>query len=162
MNWWLARRRGQYAWIIAHVPPGGIDTDAMPVSASAFSQIIQRFSPHVITGVFFGHTHRDEFQLVYAGDVTRHFEDDGPGRTPVNVAWIAQSITPLTNYNPGWRYYKVDSQTFQVMDSLNFTRASMIPLMQTVMNMARAPRTGMHCTLLAMSTHQMTGPQISL
>ncbi|VVT51086.1 uncharacterized protein SAPINGB_P002979 [Magnusiomyces paraingens] len=113
-------KKGQYAWIIAHVPPGGIDTDAMPVSASAFSQIIQRFSPHVITGVFFGHTHRDEFQLVYAGDVTRHFEDDGPGRTPVNVAWIAQSITPLTNYNPGWRYYKVDSQTFQVMDSLNF------------------------------------------
>lgn len=113
-------RRGQYAWVIAHVPPGGIDTDAMPVTAGAFGKIVQRFSPHVITGVFFGHTHRDEFQLVYAGDITKHVDDTGNGDGPVNVAWIAQSITPLVNYNPGWRYYKVDSETFQVMDSVNF------------------------------------------
>lgn len=43
---------GRYAWIIAHVPPGGDDDDAIPKPSAVFSKIIQRFSPHIITGIF--------------------------------------------------------------------------------------------------------------
>lgn len=120
-------KKGQFAWIIAHVPPGGHDDDALPIPASAFHQIIKRFSPHVITGVFFGHTHQDQFQLIYGGDVLSHpaerssvQETGETDEVPINVAWISQSITPLTNFNPGWRYYKVDKRTFQIMDSINY------------------------------------------
>lgn len=111
---------GQYAWIIAHVPPGGDDDDAIPKPSAVFSKIIQRFSPHIITGIFFGHTHRDEFQILYAGNVLDHALDKGNDVEAVNVAWISQSITPLVNYNPGWRYYKVDKKSFSIMDSVNF------------------------------------------
>lgn len=117
-------KKGQYAWIIAHVPPGGVDDDALPGSSATLTKIVQRFSPHVITGIFFGHTHQDEYQLVYAGNALDHVleqtDGKGTGIKPLNVAWISQSITPLVNYNPGWRYYEVDKKTFQIMDSVNF------------------------------------------
>lgn len=113
-------KNGQYAWIIAHVPPGGNDDESLPKPSVVFSIIVQRFSPHVITGIFFGHTHKDEFQLLYSGNVLEHVLNDGNDPEAVNVAWISQSITPLVNYNPGWRYYKVDKKTFSIMDSVNY------------------------------------------
>jgi len=33
------------------------------------------------------------------------------------VSWIGPSVTPLTNYNSGFRVYEVDSGTFEVLDS---------------------------------------------
>lgn len=113
-------RQGHRAWIIAHVPPNGADT--LPVPSLAFTQIVERFSPHVIAGLFFGHTHQDEFQLVYQSPSKsgRLLEQDKTSENVLNTAWIAQSITPLTNFNPGWRYYEVDSKTFSIMESHNF------------------------------------------
>lgn len=113
-------KNGQRAWIITHVPPNGDDTMDLP--ANVFTQIVERFSPHVIAAVFFGHTHQDEFQLIYqsSDSSTVVSEDDKTAESALMTAWISQSITPLTNYNPGWRYYEVDSKTFSIMDSHNF------------------------------------------
>lgn len=110
---------GQRAWIMAHVPPNGYDTLAIPVVG--LTQIIERFSPHVIAGLFFGHTHQDEFQVVYNTPDTHPLnEDDKSVENVLTTAWISQSITPLTNFNPGWRYYEVDAETFSIMDSHNY------------------------------------------
>lgn len=111
---------GQRAWVIAHVPPNGDDALAMP--STILTQIVERFSPHVIAAVFFGHTHQDEFQLVYrTGSASTELDEgDKVPRNALMTAWISQSITPLTNFNPGWRYYEVDSATFSIMDSHNY------------------------------------------
>lgn len=112
----LCEKTNQRAWIMAHVPPN--TRDALPIPSIALTQIFERFSPHVIAGIFFGHTHQDEIRLLYASDKGQEATKDA--KSALNTAWIGPSITPLTNYNPGWRYYEVDAETFSIMDSHNF------------------------------------------
>lgn len=104
--------RGLKAWVQAHVPPGGLMDEALPPAASFLTATFERYSD-VITGLFFGHTHLDEFSVLYSHGATERSEDRA-----LNVAWIAPSITPFTDLNPGWRYYKVNSATFEIMDSV--------------------------------------------
>lgn len=104
----------QRVWIIGHVPTGGLTHEALPVAGAVFTQIVERFTD-IIAGIFFGHTHRDEFSILYAGDGSAK-----SAQNALNVAWIMQSITPWLDYNPGWRYYTVDSGTFEIMDSVNY------------------------------------------
>lgn len=103
---------GQKAWIIAHVPAQ--DMDGVPWVTEVFRQIVVRFSPHVIASTFFGHTHADQFNVFYAesGKWTE--------KSALSVGWITQSVTPIDTYNPAWRYYMVDTKTFEVMDSRNY------------------------------------------
>ena len=103
--------KGQRVWLMAHIP--FVDYDTLPIQAEIYKQLITRFSPYTIAGLFFGHTHQDQFNVLYAND--HKSVDDAIMNT-----WISQSVTPLSNYNPGWRYYEVDSTTFSVMNSYNF------------------------------------------
>lgn len=45
-----------------------------------------------ITGQFFGHTHKDEFEMFY---------DETDKTRPLGVAFIAPSVTTYINLNPG-------------------------------------------------------------
>ncbi|AAS51137.1 ACL091Cp [Eremothecium gossypii ATCC 10895] len=104
--------KDQRVWIIAHIPP---NSDALPVPTALFSEIVERFSPYTIGGIFFGHTHFDQFELLYAGNGT-----DTSIEALVNFAWVAPSVTPWYGVNPSWRYYAVDAKTFSVMNSYTF------------------------------------------
>lgn len=108
-------KNGERAWVIAHVPPGGIPNDVLPVQSAALTQILERFSPETIAGIFFGHTHMDEFTVLYRGDGATKSEENA-----INVAWVAPSITPLLRFNPSWRYYEVDSSSFEIMNSYTY------------------------------------------
>lgn len=48
---------------------------------------------------FYGHSHFDEFEVFY---------DTSDFKRPVNVAYIAPSITPWKDCNPAYRIYYVD------------------------------------------------------
>lgn len=102
----------QRVWIIAHIP---LVQEALPVPAEVFKQIIQRFSPYTIAGIFFGHTHLDQFNVLYDGEVSNKTEENAQ-----NIAWISQAVTPLTENNPSWRYYSVDTKTHSIMNSYNY------------------------------------------
>ncbi|ODQ80485.1 hypothetical protein BABINDRAFT_160765 [Babjeviella inositovora NRRL Y-12698] len=106
-------KTNQRAWIIASIPT---NQDALPIPSKVFRMIVERFSPATITGIFLGHSHRDEFQVLYAGDGS----DAKSVEKAVNFAWIGPSISPAGGVNPSWRYYSVDTETFQVMNSYNF------------------------------------------
>lgn len=106
-----AEKSNQRVWLMAHIPL--LNGDVLPLPAYVYTQIIKRFSPSTIAGIFFGHTHRDQFTVLYAGDGADLSD-------PVNFAFISQSVTPIKGHNPGWRYYEVDKQSFQVMNSHNF------------------------------------------
>lgn len=103
----------QRVWIIAHVPPA---VGGLPIPSNVFAQIVERFSPSTIAGIFFGHTHEDQFEVMYASSSSNSKEIENV----VNNAWIAQSVTPFIGYNPSWRYYEVDRKTFSIMNSHNF------------------------------------------
>ncbi|KAJ9055932.1 hypothetical protein DSO57_1038225 [Entomophthora muscae] len=101
-----AETRGMRAYIVSHVPPGG--TDCYKHWSDQFYRIIQRYH-QVIAGQFYGHTHFDEFQLFYSDSVKTK-------DTAISMAYLAPSITTFGGLNPGFRIYKVDGNSYDVMD----------------------------------------------
>ncbi|KAG5366794.1 Sphingomyelin phosphodiesterase 2 [Yarrowia sp. B02] len=105
-------RLGQKAWIMAHVPSQ--EMGAVPWATEVFRLVIRRFSPHVIAANFFGHTHADQFNVFYEENNVWTEE------SAISVGWIVQSVTPVDKFNPAWRYYEVDTKTFEIMESKNY------------------------------------------
>lgn len=82
--------------IIAHIPPG--NEDCWAIYSREFESIISRFES-TVAAQFYGHTHNEEFKVFYDSvNVTR----------PINVAFIAGSLTSFTDLNPSYRVYTVD------------------------------------------------------
>lgn len=102
-------------WIIGHVPSGWDGTNALPNPSNLFYQIVDRYSPHVIASIFFGHTHEDHLTLFYAHNATAI-----NASTALTPAWVGPSITPLTNMNSAFRLYEVDSADFNVYNAYTY------------------------------------------
>ncbi|KAI7866585.1 Metallo-dependent phosphatase-like protein [Spinellus fusiger] len=103
--------KDERVWIIGHIAPG--DSTCFYDYSNYYYQIVERYAPHVITGQFFGHTHHDELQLFYSNSTQNASE-------AIASAYIAPSITPFADLNPGFRIYKVDSETFEIVDSITY------------------------------------------
>ncbi|KZT07673.1 Metallo-dependent phosphatase [Laetiporus sulphureus 93-53] len=99
-------------WILGHVPSGWSGSYAMNNPSNLFYQIVDRFSPHVIAAIFFGHTHEDQLSIFYTNNATNISAENA-----LTVSWITPSVTPLTNLNSGFRVYEVDSGTFDILDA---------------------------------------------
>ncbi|KAI0291225.1 acid sphingomyelinase [Multifurca ochricompacta] len=106
----VAEGAGQRAWVIGHIPPGVSDFDHD--SSNYYNQIVQRYKG-TIAGQFFGHTHKDEFQIAYSDFSNRN------AATADSIVWIAPSLTP-TDGNPAFRVYDIDPDTFDVVDSKTY------------------------------------------
>ncbi|KAJ0117611.1 Ser/Thr protein phosphatase [Diaporthe amygdali] len=110
-----AEDAGQRAYVIAHVLTGWDGTNPTPTGADYFYQIVERYSPHVIAGIFFGHTHEDQAFIYYSKNGTNPSAENA-----VANAWVGPSLTPLTNLNSGYRMYEIDTGSFEVMDAYTF------------------------------------------
>jgi sphingomyelin phosphodiesterase len=110
-----AEDAGERAWIIGHVLSGWDGTNPLQNPTNLFYQIVDRFSPHVIASIFWGHTHEDQLSIFYANNGTNMTAE-----TALTQAWIGPSITPLTNLNSGFRVYEVDSATFDIIDAFTW------------------------------------------
>ncbi|GMM35606.1 hypothetical protein DASC09_029310 [Saccharomycopsis crataegensis] len=107
----MAEQAGERVWIMSHIPFN--DYDALPIPAKIYSKLVARFSPHVIAGIFFGHTHIDQFSVLYASDGKELGDETA-------FAWVSQSVSPIWYHNPGWRWYEIDAKTYSVMNSHNY------------------------------------------
>ncbi|KAJ8084600.1 hypothetical protein PM082_003373 [Marasmius tenuissimus] len=107
-----AEDAGDRVWITGHVLSGWDGSNPLMNPTNLFYQIVDRFSPHVIAAIFWGHTHQDELSVFYANNGTVVSSE-----TARAVAWIGPSLTPLTGLNSGFRVYEVDSDTFEILDS---------------------------------------------
>ncbi|CCL98101.1 uncharacterized protein FIBRA_00095 [Fibroporia radiculosa] len=107
-----AEDAGDRVWILGHVLSGWDGTNPLDNPTNLFYQIVDRYSPHVIANIFFGHTHEDQLSIFYANNATNISAENA-----LAVSWIMPSVTPLTNLNSGFRMYEVDSGTFEVLDS---------------------------------------------
>ncbi|KAI7907393.1 Metallo-dependent phosphatase-like protein [Cokeromyces recurvatus] len=103
--------RYERVWIIGHIAPG--DNTCLHDYSNYYYQIVDRYA-HVIAGQFFGHTHKDELTIFY-GHNKRQIAKEA-----ISVGYIAPSITPFLNLNPGFRIYKIDTKTFEVVDSITY------------------------------------------
>ncbi|KAJ3845321.1 sphingomyelin phosphodiesterase [Lentinula raphanica] len=106
---------GERVWIIGHVLSGWDGTNPLLNPTNLFYQIVDRYSPHVIANIFWGHTHEDQHSIFYTNNATNISAE-----TALAQAWIGPSITPLTNLNSGFRVYEVDSATFEIMDAFTW------------------------------------------
>jgi hypothetical protein len=110
-----AEDAGERVWIIGHVLSGWDGSNPIPNPTDLFYQIVERYSPHVIANIFFGHTHEDQFIIYYANNGTVQ-----NASTALTTGWIGSSVTPLTNVNSGFRMYSVDTGDFNVYDAYTF------------------------------------------
>ncbi|KAI3400221.1 hypothetical protein diail_4106 [Diaporthe ilicicola] len=110
-----AEDAGQRAYVVAHVLTGWDGTNPTPGGSDYFYQIVERYSPHVIAGVFFGHTHEDQAFIYYSNNGTNQSAENA-----VANAWVGPSLTPLTNLNSGYRMYEIDTGSFEVMEAYTF------------------------------------------
>lgn len=74
----------------------GDGTNPTAGGSDYFYQIVERYSPHVIAGVFFGHTHEDQAFIYYSNNGTNQ-----SAANAIANAWVGPSLTPLTNLNSG-------------------------------------------------------------
>ncbi|KAJ4507568.1 hypothetical protein HRR83_004148 [Exophiala dermatitidis] len=110
-----AEDKGERVWVVGHVLSGWDGTNPLPNPTDLFYQIIDRYSPHVIAGIFFGHTHEDQVMIYYGNNGTTRNSDNA-----LNVGWIGPSITPLTNLNSGYRMYEVDTGDFSIYNAYTY------------------------------------------
>jgi hypothetical protein len=110
-----AEDKSERVWILGHVLTGWDGSNPLPNPTDYFYQVVARYSPHVIAGIFFGHTHEDEFMIYYSLNGT--VQDAAHA---LATGWIGPSVTPLTNLNSGFRMYEVDTNSFDVMEAYTF------------------------------------------
>ncbi|RWS17270.1 sphingomyelin phosphodiesterase-like protein 2, partial [Dinothrombium tinctorium] len=82
--------------IIGHIPPD--NKECTQAWLFNFLRIIDRFQ-HTVLAQYYGHTHRDEFRILYSPHNLRK---------PISVAYIGPSITPFIENNPAFRLYRTD------------------------------------------------------
>lgn len=105
-----AETAGERVYIFGHMPMGGKDT--FHDGSNAFDTIVNRYDA-TIAAMFFGHTHRDEFQISYSDYSNRN------ANTAAAMSYIMPSLTP-TDGNPTFRVYTVDPVTWGVLDSVTY------------------------------------------
>ncbi|EEA25335.1 hypothetical protein TMatcc_006440 [Talaromyces marneffei ATCC 18224] len=116
-----AEDAGQRAYIIGHMPMGSGDT--FHDGSNYFDQIVNRYAA-TIAALFFGHTHKDQFQISYT-DYTAQ-----SAANAVEVSYIAPALTP-TSGMPAFRVYSVDPDTFAVLDITTYIADMSDPNYQT-------------------------------
>ncbi|KAA0199151.1 hypothetical protein HAZT_HAZT000080, partial [Hyalella azteca] len=102
---------GVYVYLISHIPSGN---DCHYTWSREYSKIVSRYEG-VIAGIFYGHTHNDQFQMF--------FDYDNPSR-PIEVGFVAQSQTTYSDLNSGYKIYTIDggheNSTYTVLDHENW------------------------------------------
>ncbi|XP_046830104.1 acid sphingomyelinase-like phosphodiesterase 3b isoform X8 [Vespa velutina] len=108
-----ARKEDKAVFIVGHTPPGVDDRESGTATLNErhnakYLQVVRQ-NADIIRGQFFGHWHSDTFRVIYS--------DTG---NPVSWIMIAPSISPSTPgggpNNPGFRLYKFETDTGQVLD----------------------------------------------
>ncbi|CAH6723698.1 hypothetical protein CLIB1444_18S01398 [[Candida] jaroonii] len=110
-----SEKNQQRVWIMSHIPSG--DADALPIQSKIFAKIVERFSPYTIANIFFGHTHKDQFKILYSSNGT---DASVVEQDVINMAWIVQSVTPAWEFNPSFKYYEVEEESFNIMNAFNY------------------------------------------
>jgi len=113
-----AEKNGEYVHVLTHIPSG--DGTCWSVWAREFNRCVSRFRS-TISGIFTGHSHKDELFVYYS-------EDEGH---PTAVAWNGGAVTTYSNKNPNYREYAVSPETYTVTNHwtwiYNLTAANLKP-----------------------------------
>ncbi|RUS85738.1 hypothetical protein EGW08_006532, partial [Elysia chlorotica] len=91
-----AEDKSEKVHLLLHIPTGS--SDCMKAWSWNFYKIVNRYE-NTIVNQFYGHEHRDYFQI---------FLDDTYFTRPTGVGFAAPSVTPYSATNPTFRIYTID------------------------------------------------------
>uniref|UniRef100_A0A1L8EJC3 Sphingomyelin phosphodiesterase n=1 Tax=Haematobia irritans TaxID=7368 RepID=A0A1L8EJC3_HAEIR len=133
-NWWLffngtdmktqlmwlhdvlltAEKANENVHILAHIPSG--DGTCWNVWSREYNRLIARFR-NTISGIFNGHTHKDEMLVHYSNGHA------------IGISWNGGALTTFSYKNPNYRIYQVEQSSYQVVDHetwiFNLTEANL-------------------------------------
>lgn len=92
-----AEQSGNKVHITMHVPPDS--RECTQGWLYNYIRIVERFQD-IIKGQYYGHTHVDEFRIIYS--LTNE-------EKPIGLEFIAPAITPFSHNNPAYRVYIMNS-----------------------------------------------------
>lgn len=95
-----AEKNGERVHLIGHIEPG--ENLVLKTWTSQYHRIIRRFS-NTISAQINGHSHIDEFRLFY--------NEKNPEEV-IGYSFVAGSGTTFVGYNPDYRIYTIDSDTY--------------------------------------------------
>ncbi|CAG8514318.1 22627_t:CDS:10 [Racocetra persica] len=109
-----AEKLGEKVWILGHM--SALDQDSFPSIGVYFSQIVARYKDTIV-GQFYGHSHWDEFNVIYDKSI------NDPSKDPeaVGIAYIAPSVTSFKNMNPAFRVYEIDKVTKKILNHYTYS-----------------------------------------
>ncbi|KAH7152207.1 Metallo-dependent phosphatase-like protein [Dactylonectria estremocensis] len=116
-----AEKAGERVYLVGHMPLG--DQDCFHDQSNYLDQVVSRYSA-TIAAMFFGHTHKDSFQISYADYANRKFSN------ALVTSYIGPSLTP-TSGMPSFRVYDVDPVTFGILDATTYVADMANPAFQT-------------------------------
>lgn len=99
-----AEKAGDVVHIIGHVPPD--HRECTQSWLYNYIRIIERFQ-NIIKAQYYGHTHRDEFRIIYGLKEPKN---------PIGFELISPSITSYSQTNPAYRIYTIDDKTFEIIE----------------------------------------------
>ncbi|KAF9234599.1 hypothetical protein BU15DRAFT_65526 [Melanogaster broomeanus] len=79
---------GGRVWIVGHVLSGWDGTQSQLYPTNSFYHIVDRYSPHVIANILFGHTHEDQLSIFYTNNATNVSTE-----TAQTLSWIMPSLS---------------------------------------------------------------------
>jgi len=92
-------------WLVGHVAPSY--EMELTRGVSVIQRLLDEFGSNVITGMFYGHTHMDEFMLTGMQSLQDHAQ---------NVAILAPAMIPRGYINPSARVVEVDGDDLTLVD----------------------------------------------
>ncbi len=98
-----ARISKEKVWIIGHVFPG--NGESKNNYSRNYNNVVTKYKD-IITGQFYGHSHKDEFRLI------RNLSTN----EPTSMFYIAPSVTPISIMNPSVRVYYYNRTTYEILD----------------------------------------------
>lgn len=116
-----AEKAGERVYLVGHMPLG--DQNCFHDQSNYLDQVVSRYSA-TIAAMFFGHTHKDHFQISYADYSDQKFSN------ALVTSYIGPSLTP-TSGMPSFRVYDVDPVTFGILDSTTYIADMTNPAFQT-------------------------------
>ncbi|KAJ6236244.1 sphingomyelin phosphodiesterase [Anaeramoeba flamelloides] len=104
-----AKSNGEKVYIFGHVPIGHASDRVIPPlcyidSSLKISKLMEKY-PDTIVAMFSGHTHYDEFRVIY---------DTETFTKPVGMNLISPSFVPEGNRYSGFRIYDYDTDNFDI------------------------------------------------
>ncbi|CAG2108413.1 unnamed protein product [Medioppia subpectinata] len=103
----IAEQEGDYVHIVGHVPVD--NRECTQAWVYNYLAIVERFS-HTITAQFFGHTHADEFRVLYSN---HNYSK------PIGFEILSPSVTTFQTFNPSYRIITVTQNDIVITNSMS-------------------------------------------